>query len=166
MSDQTSHAQTPASAPSETARARRETVVLSEVPDATDLSSPPAQTAVPDDQLGSVPGSNRGSNPGANANSGHNSGALAVLSQRYRILAEVGHGDLCVAYKAHDKETDNTVALKLLRSDVSFDPASLERFKNDVLLAGGIVHPAICRVYDVHASSERHRLRVHAFRGR
>ena len=138
MSDQTSPVEGPPPNSSETGKARRDTVVLSEVPDATALSSPPVQTAVPDDHRGFDPRSN------------HNSGGLAVLSQRYQILAEVGRGDLCGVHKAHDKETGNTVALKLLRSDVSFDPASLERFESDVLLAGKITHRNICRVYDVH----------------
>jgi serine/threonine protein kinase len=138
MSDQTTPAELPAANSSETGKARRDAVVLSEVPDAAALSSPPAELAVSDQH--------RGSGHGA----GHGSGDLAVLSQRYHILAEVGRGDLCVIYKAHDKETGSTVALKLLRSDASFDPTSLERFKSDVLLAGKITHQNICHVYDVH----------------
>jgi serine/threonine protein kinase len=138
MSDQATPAEPLAPSPSETGKARRDTVVLSEVPDATALSSPPADLAASDQHRGPDPRSEYGS------------GALAVLSQRYQILAEVGRGDLCIVYKAHDKETGNTVALKLLRSDVAFDPASLERFKSDVLLAGGITHPNICRIFDVH----------------
>lgn len=130
MSDQTSSAELPAPISSEAAKARRDTVVLSEVPDATALSSPPAELAIAAERGASDP--------------------LAALSQRYLILAELGRGNLCAVYKAHDQETGNTVALKLLRLDISFDPKSLERFNRDVLLAGGIAHQNICRVYDVH----------------
>lgn len=47
-----------------------------------------------------------------------------------------------VVYRATDLDLDVCVALKTLRSEISSDPAMLERFKREVLLARSIAHDA------------------------
>jgi len=74
--------------------------------------------------------------------------SLAALSQRYEILAEAGHGSMGNVYKARDRETGETVALKLLKPEIASDQAMMDRFKNELLFARKITHKNICRVHE------------------
>src|SRR5688572_1395181 len=53
-----------------------------------------------------------------------------------------------VVYKAHDRETGETVALKILKPDIASDPVAAERFLNEVRLSRRITHKNVCRVYE------------------
>lgn len=74
--------------------------------------------------------------------------ALSVLSQRYEILAEAGHGSMGNVYKARDRETGEVVALKLLKPEIASDQAMMDRFKNELLFARKITHKNVCRVHE------------------
>lgn len=74
--------------------------------------------------------------------------ALQVLSQRYDILGEAGHGSMGNVYKARDRETGEVVALKLLKPEISSDQAMMDRFKNELLFARKITHKNVCRVHE------------------
>jgi serine/threonine protein kinase/Flp pilus assembly protein TadD len=52
-------------------------------------------------------------------------------------------------YKAYDKDLDRVVALKLVRTELSNDPASMQRFKQELLLASRISHKNILRIHDL-----------------
>ena len=52
-------------------------------------------------------------------------------------------------YKARDLELDRMVALKLVRQDLTYDPAILQRFKQELLLASKISHRNILRIHDL-----------------
>src|ERR1700690_3220970 len=73
-----------------------------------------------------------------------------VLSQRYDILAEAGHGAMGNVYKARDRETGETVALKLLRPEIASDQVMIERFKNELLFARKITHKNVCRGHELN----------------
>ncbi len=74
--------------------------------------------------------------------------ALAALSKRYDILDEAGHGSMGNVYKARDRETGETVALKLLKPEIASDQAMIERFKNELLFARKITHKNVCRMHE------------------
>jgi serine/threonine protein kinase len=74
--------------------------------------------------------------------------ALTALSGRYEILGEAGHGSMGNVYKARDRETGETVALKLLKPEIASDQAMMDRFKNELLFARKITHKNVCRVYE------------------
>ena len=76
------------------------------------------------------------------------SARLAVLGARYDILSDAGHGSMGNVYKARDRETGETVALKLLKPEIASDQTMMERFKNELLFARKITHKNVCRVYD------------------
>lgn len=76
------------------------------------------------------------------------SSSLAALSQRYDVLSEAGHGNMGNVYKARDRETGETVALKLIKPEIASDQAMTERFKNELLFARRITHKNVCRVYE------------------
>ena len=54
-----------------------------------------------------------------------------------------------VVYRAHDRQLDEEVALKVLRPDVmKDDPTLLERFKQEIKLARRITHKNVLRTHD------------------
>ena len=75
--------------------------------------------------------------------------SLSALSQRYDILGEAGHGNMGNVYKARDRETGETVALKLIKPEIASDQGMMERFKNELLFARKITHKNVCRVYEI-----------------
>src|SRR3984885_1096023 len=79
--------------------------------------------------------------------------ALAALSKRYDILGEAGHGSMGNVYKARDRETGETVALKLLKPEIASDQAMMDRFKNELLFARKITHKNVCRVYEFNRAA-------------
>ena len=76
--------------------------------------------------------------------------ALAALSERYEQLHELGRGGMGIVYRARDRHTGDTVAVKVLRAEVMADPQAAERFTNELLLARRITHKNICRVYEIN----------------
>ncbi|HKF52691.1 MAG TPA: protein kinase [Candidatus Acidoferrales bacterium] len=92
----------------------------------------------------------RGSSTGGSVSPSLNlsSSSLAALSQRYDVLSEAGHGNMGYVYKARDRETGETVALKLIKPEIASDQAMTERFKNELLFARRITHKNVCRVYE------------------
>ncbi|MGH7839532.1 MAG: serine/threonine protein kinase, partial [Candidatus Binataceae bacterium] len=110
---------------------RQDTLLLADVPDAASLLREPY-----------------GASPSSPSLPHLSSAALAALGQRYDILAEAGHGSMGNVYKARDRETGETVALKLLKPEIASDQAMMDRFKNELLFARKITHKNVCRVYD------------------
>lgn len=84
----------------------------------------------------------------ASANPNPGSAALATLAQRYDILGEVGHGSMGNVYKARDRESGETVALRLLKPEIAADQTIAVSFRNELLLARKITHKNVCRMYE------------------
>jgi serine/threonine-protein kinase len=73
----------------------------------------------------------------------------SLFAGRYEILSTLGTGGMGVVYRAHDRQLDETVALKVLRPDVmKEDPTLLERFKQEIRLARKITHRCVLRTHD------------------
>jgi hypothetical protein len=53
-----------------------------------------------------------------------------------------------IVYKTRDRETGEVVALKVLKPEISADPAVMQRFKNELRLARKITHKNVCRLYE------------------
>jgi serine/threonine protein kinase len=71
------------------------------------------------------------------------------FGERYRIIERIGRGGMGVVYKALDLELDRLVALKMIRPDLVRDPGMLERFKQELLLAGEVTHENVIRIHDL-----------------
>ena len=72
-----------------------------------------------------------------------------LFASRYDILSTLGKGGMGVVYRAHDRQLDEEVALKVLRPDVmKTDPTLLERFKQEIKLARRITHRNVLRTHD------------------
>jgi serine/threonine protein kinase len=87
------------------------------------------------------------------------SGALlapgAVLAGRYRIDRFIAAGGMGEVHQAHDLLLDESIALKLLREDLSNKPAAHERFAREIRLARKVTHKNVCRVFDVGVDGTR-----------
>ena len=73
-----------------------------------------------------------------------------VLGGRYEIQKLLGMGGMGAVYKAHDLEVDRTLGLKVIRPDLSGNPAILARFKQELVLARQVTHRNIIRIYDLN----------------
>src|SRR5215471_1397930 len=76
--------------------------------------------------------------------------SLAAITIRYELLCEVGRGGMGVVYKARDAQTRDLVAVKVLHPSAAADPAIVDRFRNELLLARRITHKNVCRVFDLN----------------
>jgi serine/threonine-protein kinase len=68
---------------------------------------------------------------------------------RYRIECLLGRGGMGAVYKAYDKELNRVVALKLVRPELTSDASSMQRFKQELLLASRVSHRNILRIHDL-----------------
>jgi serine/threonine protein kinase/class 3 adenylate cyclase len=75
------------------------------------------------------------------------------IPSRYEVLSQVGTGGMGVVYKVRDLETDEIVALKILKPEIATDPAVQENFKRELCLARKITHTNVCRIHDFSRSN-------------
>ena len=72
---------------------------------------------------------------------------------RYHIIRELGAGGMGVVYQAWDAELGVTVALKVIRPEVTGDPYTARdverRFKRELLLAREVTHNNVVRIHDL-----------------
>jgi eukaryotic-like serine/threonine-protein kinase len=72
-----------------------------------------------------------------------------VFAGRYEILRALGQGGMGAVYQARDRELDRVIALKVIRPELATDPAILQRFKQELILARNISHKNVVRIYDL-----------------
>jgi len=75
------------------------------------------------------------------------------IPSRYEVLSQVGAGGMGVVYKVRDLETDEIVALKILKPEIATDPTVQENFKRELCLARKITHKNVCRIHDFSRSN-------------
>ena len=67
---------------------------------------------------------------------------------RYQIIETIGRGGMATVFEAHDPDLDRTVAIKVLPSFHTEDPAFVERFRREAQAVARLNHPNIIRVHD------------------
>jgi eukaryotic-like serine/threonine-protein kinase len=75
--------------------------------------------------------------------------AGSVLAGRYEILQMLGQGGMGAVYKARDRQVDRLVAVKIIRPEMAANPAILQRFIQELILARQITHKNVIRIYDI-----------------
>ena len=75
------------------------------------------------------------------------------FGDRYRIDKLLGFGGMGAVYKAWDTQVDIPVALKVVRTEVTDDPAMTKqldrRFRRELLLARQVTHKNVVRIHDL-----------------
>ncbi|MDP2340365.1 MAG: serine/threonine-protein kinase [Deltaproteobacteria bacterium] len=72
------------------------------------------------------------------------------LLGRFRLLRKLGAGSHGTVWEAEDPLLSERLALKVLHPWRMHEPDARERLKREVILARRIVHPGVCRIYDLH----------------
>jgi tetratricopeptide (TPR) repeat protein len=70
-------------------------------------------------------------------------------TERYDILEDLGRGAMGIVFKAHDRELDELVAIKILPDNLSENSKALARFKTEARSARRLAHPNIVRIHDL-----------------
>ncbi len=70
-----------------------------------------------------------------------------LLSDRYRVERELGHGGMATVYLAHDLKHDRKVALKVLRPELAA-MIGAERFLAEIKTTANLQHPHILAMFD------------------
>jgi eukaryotic-like serine/threonine-protein kinase len=78
-----------------------------------------------------------------------------VIGSRYEILASLGKGGMGMVYKAHDRELDETVALKVLRGELAQSAEMAKRFRSEIKLARKVRHPNVCAIHEYGQDGSR-----------
>jgi serine/threonine protein kinase len=71
-----------------------------------------------------------------------------VLEGRYRITGQVARGGMSTVYGAVDERLDRVVAVKVMSSSLSADPAFTDRFTREARAAAKLTHLNAVSVYD------------------
>lgn len=72
----------------------------------------------------------------------------AVLGDKFRIDAEIGKGGMGEVYRATHIVLNRPMAVKVLRSELLKEAASVSRFFREAKIAASLVHDHICEVTD------------------
>ena len=70
----------------------------------------------------------------------------AILATRYKILSKLGEGGMGVVYMGTDTQLNRSVAIKLLKRNVSEDSRAIENLKQEAQVSMILTHPNIMRL--------------------
>ena len=79
-----------------------------------------------------------------------------VLGQRYEIVRPLGKGGMGMVFEARDRVLDETVALKVLRTDVVSTPELARRFRQEIKLARRVRHKNVCGIHEYGEDGSLH----------
>ncbi|HWO25693.1 MAG TPA: protein kinase [Kofleriaceae bacterium] len=72
-----------------------------------------------------------------------------TLAGRYDLIELLGTGGMGEVYRARDRELDELVALKVIRTDLASSPDLVARFRHEVKLARRVTHANIARTFEL-----------------
>ncbi len=76
-----------------------------------------------------------------------------IFAERYQISDVIGRGGMSVVYSARHTYMNNEVAIKILNQQLTSDPVSLERFRQEAEALSKLKHKNIVQVMDFGVSS-------------
>jgi eukaryotic-like serine/threonine-protein kinase len=71
-----------------------------------------------------------------------------VIADRYELEELVGTGGMSTVFRAHDRQLERRVAIKILHEHYAGDPEYLERFRREARAVARLSHPNIVTVID------------------
>ena len=72
----------------------------------------------------------------------------AVIANRYEVQKPIGRGGMGMVYRAHDRMLDETVAIKVLRAELTGASEAGQRFRSEIKLARKVSHRNVCRIHE------------------
>jgi serine/threonine protein kinase/tetratricopeptide (TPR) repeat protein len=111
-------------------------------PSSSFTQTPPAAESTPSSFTKPVPATSPVRPPGAIEPG-------SVIGERFEVLQLLGEGGMGAVYKAHDRELERDVALKLIRPELARNPEILQRFKHELILARQVTHRNVIRIFDL-----------------
>lgn len=72
-----------------------------------------------------------------------------TLAGRYELLEMIGEGGMARVYRGRDHLLRRTVAVKILKDQMTGDADFVRRFRREAQAAAGLSHPNIVNIYDV-----------------
>jgi serine/threonine protein kinase len=82
--------------------------------------------------------------------------AATILSDRYELGQELGHGGMARVLRGTDRQLGRHVAIKVLSPPYDRDQAFVERFRREAHAAARLNHPSIVAVYDTGSDDGTH----------
>lgn len=89
-----------------------------------------------------------------------------VLDGRYELVEFVGKGGMALVYRAEDRRTGHSVAVKILRPEFNQDAEFLSRFEREATTASKMSHHNIVNLLDVGQDGDIRYLVMEYVRGR
>jgi serine/threonine-protein kinase len=71
-----------------------------------------------------------------------------LIADRYELEELVGTGGMSTVFRAHDRQLERRVAIKILHEHYAEDPEYLERFRSEARAVARLSHPNIVTVID------------------
>ena len=71
-----------------------------------------------------------------------------LIADRYELEELVGTGGMSTVFRAHDRQLERRVAIKILHEHYAADPEYLERFRREARAVARLSHPNIVTVID------------------
>jgi len=68
--------------------------------------------------------------------------------RRYAVVARIAQGGMATVYRAHDRQLDRVVAVKVPRPEFVRDRAFCEQFRREARAAARLAHPNVVAVHD------------------
>lgn len=86
-----------------------------------------------------------------NSNRADNNDAQ-VINNRYVVLNVIGKGGMGIVYRAEDRHTQRTVAVKVIRPDLINEDTTRDRFKREIKVQSSLSHRHILGIHDMGES--------------
>lgn len=72
-----------------------------------------------------------------------------ILAERYELIEKIAEGGMARVYRGRDLLLKRTVAVKILKDQMTGDAAFIRRFEREAQSAAALSHPHIVNIYDV-----------------
>ena len=72
----------------------------------------------------------------------------------YQLLEIIGEGGVGIVYAAQQTSVDRTVALKMLRSEITQDWEQRQKFLSEAVVTGDLDHPNIVPIYELGSGQD------------
>jgi len=82
------------------------------------------------------------------------SSIIGPVAGRYDLDERIARGGMGIVYRAHDRQLNRTVAVKVMRGKYMDRPDLLRRFVAEARISGRLQHPGIVPVYEVGILSD------------